>query len=110
MRVRNEAISRRVRELSPSVTLEIAARARAMRLAGEDVISLSAGELPFAPPEHAVEAASGALTEPETHRYDPAAGLPELREAVARKSGRGSGPPSGRSRSWCPTAPRRRSS
>ena len=93
MRIRNEAISRRVRELSPSVTLEIAARARAMRLAGEDVISLSAGELPFAPPARAIEAAKRALEDQETHRYGPAAGLPELREAVARKSGCGSGLP-----------------
>ncbi len=62
-----------------------------MKAAGEDVIGYGAGEPDFPTPAHIVEAAAAACRDPRNHRYTPAAGLPELREAVAAKTARDSG-------------------
>ncbi len=84
-------ISERVAAITPSATLAVDARAKALRAAGEDVIVFAAGEPDFPSPAHVVEAAAAACADPRNHRYTPAAGLPELREAVAAKTRRDSG-------------------
>lgn len=65
-----------------SATLEMTARAAALRAAGKDVVSLSAGEPDFATPEYIAEAAIRAIRDGETH-YPPVGGLPPLRAAIA---------------------------
>lgn len=77
-------LSCRARALRPSLTLEISARAKALRAKGQDICSLSAGEPDFETPDFIVEAARKALLDGVT-RYGPAAGDPELRAAVADK-------------------------
>lgn len=77
-------LSCRARALRPSLTLEISARAKALRAKGHDICSLSAGEPDFETPDFIVEAARKALSDGVT-RYGPAAGDPELRAAVAEK-------------------------
>jgi aspartate/methionine/tyrosine aminotransferase len=84
-------VSARIAAVSESATLAIDAKARALRAAGEDVIAFGAGEPDFPTPEHIVEAAVAACRDPRNHRYTPAAGLPELREAIAAKTARDSG-------------------
>jgi aspartate aminotransferase len=84
-------ISERVAAITPSATLAVDARAKALRAAGEQVVVFAAGEPDFASPAHVVEAAAAACRDPRNHRYTPAAGLPELREAVAAKTRRDSG-------------------
>ncbi len=76
-------ISHRIGAIAPSATLTITSKAKALRAAGEPVIGFGAGEPDFPSPAHVVEAAIAAAREPRMHRYSPAAGLPELREAVA---------------------------
>lgn len=85
------ALSRRVTDISESVTLAITAKAKALRAAGHDVISFGAGEPDFPTPAHVVAAARDACADPSMHKYTPAAGLPALREAVAAKTMRDSG-------------------
>ncbi|MDR7897686.1 pyridoxal phosphate-dependent aminotransferase [Thermosynechococcus sp. JY1334] len=74
----------RVMRVTPSVTLAIDAKAKAMRAAGEDICSFSAGEPDFDTPAHIREAAKTALDQGKT-RYGPAAGEPALRQAIATK-------------------------
>jgi len=71
--------------------LAVDARAKALKAAGEDVIGFGAGEPDFPTPAHIVEAAAAACHDPANHRYTPAAGLPELRQAIATKTARDSG-------------------
>lgn len=77
-------IARRAASLSPSLTLAIDAKAKAMKAAGEDVVGFGAGEPDFDTPPHIKEAAARALSEGFT-KYTPSAGIPELREAIAEK-------------------------
>ncbi len=77
-------IASRVGQIAPSLTLEIAARARAMKEAGLDICSFSAGEPDFDTPEHIKAAAVRALESGKT-KYGPVAGEPELRAAIASK-------------------------
>ncbi len=84
-------ISERVGAITPSATLAVDARAKALKAAGEDVIVFAAGEPDFPSPAHVVEAAAAACRDARNHRYTPAAGLPELRAAVAAKTRRDSG-------------------
>ncbi|WP_320667897.1 pyridoxal phosphate-dependent aminotransferase [Prochlorococcus sp. MIT 1307] len=77
-------ISQRAVALQPSLTLAISAKAKALKQEGKDICSLSAGEPNFDTPEFITEAAVQALRDGIT-RYGPAAGDPELREAVASK-------------------------
>jgi aspartate/methionine/tyrosine aminotransferase len=86
-----QRISARVAAVSESATLAIDAKAKALKAAGEDVIGFGAGEPDFPTPAHIVEAAVAACRDPRNHRYTPAAGLPELREAIAAKTLRDSG-------------------
>ena len=84
-------ISRRIAAIAESPTLAVDAKAKALQGAGKPVINFGAGEPDFPTPEHIVEAAAAACRDPRNHRYTPAPGLPELREAVAAKTERDSG-------------------
>jgi len=84
-------ISARVAAVSPSATLAVDAKAKALRAAGADVIGFGAGEPDFPTPEHIVEAAVAACHDPVNHHYTPTAGIAPLREAVAAKTERDSG-------------------
>jgi aspartate aminotransferase len=86
-----ERLSRRASAISPSATLAVDAKAKALRAAGEDVIGFGAGEPDFATPDYIVEAAVIAARDPANHHYTAAAGLPDLREAIAAKTMRDSG-------------------
>ena len=77
-------LAARARELQPSLTLAITARARQLRSEGHDICSLSAGEPDFDTPAFIRRAASDALESGHT-RYGPVAGEPALREAIAAK-------------------------
>jgi aspartate/methionine/tyrosine aminotransferase len=83
-------VSRKVGAIAESATLAVDAKAKALKAAGEKVISFGAGEPDFPTPEHIVEAAVAACRDPANHKYTPAAGLPELREAIAAKTARDS--------------------
>src|SRR5947207_13150949 len=84
-------VSARVSAISESATLAVEAKAKALKAAGRPVIGFGAGEPDFPTPGYIVEAAQRACAEPRFHKYTPAAGLPELREAVAAKTARESG-------------------
>ncbi|MET4781077.1 pyridoxal phosphate-dependent aminotransferase [Glaciihabitans sp. UYNi722] len=84
-------ISRRIAAIAESATLKVDAKAKALQAAGRPVISFAAGEPDFATPDHIVDAAVAAARDPKNHRYTPAAGLPELREAIAAKTLKDSG-------------------
>src|SRR5512134_3143312 len=84
-------ISRRIAAISESATLAVDSKAKALKAAGKAVIGFGAGEPDFPTPDYIVEAAAEACRDPRWHRYTPAGGLPELREAVAAKTLRDSG-------------------
>ena len=84
-------ISTRIASIAESATLKVDAKAKALQAQGRPVISYAAGEPDFQTPAHIVEAALAAVKDPKNYRYTPAAGLPELREAVAAKTKRDSG-------------------
>lgn len=84
-------VSIRIGAIAESATLKVDAKAKSLRAAGRPVISFATGEPDFATPAHIVAAASAAVLDPQNHRYTPAAGLPELREAIAAKTLRDSG-------------------
>jgi aspartate aminotransferase len=84
-------VSRRIGAIAESATLKVDAKAKALKASGRPIISYGAGEPDFPTPEHIVEAAVAAVLDPKNHRYTPAAGLPELREAIAEKTRRDSG-------------------
>jgi len=79
-------LASRIADVKPSATLEVAARARALRQQGVDIVSFTAGEPDFDTPQHICEAARTAIEQGKT-KYLPAAGLPELKQAVAREAG-----------------------
>jgi aspartate aminotransferase len=84
-------ISRRIGSIAESATLAVDAKAKALKAAGRPVIGFGAGEPDFPTPDYIVEAAVAAARNPKYHRYSPAAGLPELRAAIAEKTMRDSG-------------------
>lgn len=84
-------IARRIAAIAESATLKVDAKAKSLQAAGRPVISYAAGEPDFATPQNIVEAASRAVLDPKNHKYTPAAGLPDLREAIAAKTARDSG-------------------
>jgi aspartate/methionine/tyrosine aminotransferase len=84
-------IAARVAAITPSATLAVDSKAKALKAAGEPVIGFGAGEPDFPTPAHIAEAAAEACLVPANHRYTPAAGLPALKEAVAAKTLRDSG-------------------
>jgi len=77
-------ISERAAQLTPSLTLSIDSKAKAMKAEGIDVCGFGAGEPDFDTPEHikagAIEALQAGFT-----KYTPSAGIPELRAAIAEK-------------------------
>ena len=77
-------LAARVQQVTPSMTLAISAQAKAMKAEGLDVCSFSAGEPDFDTPGHIRAAAKQALDSGMT-RYGPAAGEPQLRQAIATK-------------------------
>ncbi len=84
-------LSARIAAVSPSATLAVDAKAKALKAQGENVIGFGAGEPDFPTPEHIVAAAEVACRDPRNHKYTPTAGLPELREALVAKTRRDSG-------------------
>ena len=77
-------LAQRLRNIQPSLTLAIDAKAKAMKASGIDVCSFSAGEPDFDTPDHIKAAAKTALDQGKT-RYTAAAGIPELKQAIAAK-------------------------
>ncbi|TKV29456.1 pyridoxal phosphate-dependent aminotransferase [Arthrobacter sp. NamB2] len=84
-------ISRRIDSIAESATLAVDAKAKALKAAGRPVIGFGAGEPDFPTPGYIVEAAIEAARQPRFHRYSPAGGLPELKQAIAEKTLRDSG-------------------
>jgi aspartate aminotransferase len=83
-------IADRLNRISPSQTIAITSKARALKAAGRDIISLSAGEPDFDTPDHIKQAAIAAIQSGDT-KYTDVAGTAALRKAVAEKFKRDSG-------------------
>ena len=86
----NYRISQRAAALSPSLTLAIDAKAKAMKADGQDVVGFGAGEPDFDTPQHIKDACAKALAAGFT-KYTPSSGIPELRQAIADKFQRENG-------------------
>ncbi len=83
-------VSKRLQRISPSLTLAVTGKAKALKKQGVDILSFAAGEPDFDTPPHIREAAYRAIREGKT-RYTPAKGMPELIEAVREKFRRDNG-------------------
>jgi aspartate aminotransferase len=88
---RQRRISARIGAIAESATLKVDAKAKELKAAGRPVIGFGAGEPDFPTPDYVVEAAVDACRDPKNHRYTPAGGLPELKQAIAEKTRRDSG-------------------
>ena len=88
---RDRRVSRRIGAIAESATLKVDAKAKALKAEGRPVIGFGAGEPDFPTPAYVVEAAVDACRDPQNHRYTPAGGLPELKQAIAEKTLRDSG-------------------
>lgn len=77
-------VADRLNRISPSQTIVISTRARALKAEGRNIISLSAGEPDFNTPDNIAQAAVKAIAAGQT-RYTDVAGTPELRKAVAER-------------------------
>lgn len=86
-----QTLSDRINHVTPSATLAVDSKAKAMKAAGLDVIGFGAGEPNFPTPANVVEAAAAACRDPKNYKYTPTPGLPELRQAIADKVKRDSG-------------------
>ncbi len=86
----NYRITNRAASLSPSLTLAIDAKAKAMKAEGQDVVGFGAGEPDFDTPQHIKDACAKALAAGFT-KYTPSSGIPELRQAIAGKFQRDNG-------------------
>ena len=84
-------ISNRLAQISPSATLAVDAAAKELKAQGRPVIGFGAGEPNFSTPDYIVEAAQAACADPVMHHYSPVKGLPQLRDAIAKKTLRDSG-------------------
>jgi aspartate aminotransferase len=84
-------VSARVGGIAESATLAVDAKAKALKASGRPVIGFGAGEPDFPTPDYIVEAAVEACRDPRNHRYTPAGGLPDLKQAIAEKTRRDSG-------------------
>lgn len=87
----NGRVSQRIAAIAESATLAVDAKAKALKAAGRPVIGFGAGEPDFPTPDYIVDAAVEAARQPRFHRYSPAGGLPELKQAIAEKTMRDSG-------------------
>jgi aspartate aminotransferase len=83
-------LAKRVQQLTPSTTLAITAKAKALKKQGHDVIGLGAGEPDFNTPEPILRAAEEAMRAGHT-KYTPSGGIPELKQAIAEKFQRDNG-------------------
>ena len=81
-------LSHNVQRVQPSVTMQISAKAAAMRADGIDVVTLSAGEPDFDTPQNIKEAGIRAIAEGFTKYTTPGSGIVELKEAICRKFAR----------------------
>ena len=77
-------VAKKMSTLSPSLTLAISAKAKAMKAAGESVVSFGVGEPDFNTPENIIQAAKTALDNGQT-KYTPSSGLLSLRKAICEK-------------------------
>jgi aspartate aminotransferase len=77
-------LAQRATILTPSLTLSIDSKAKAMKAEGIDVCGFGAGEPDFDTPEH-IKAAARAAIESGFTKYTPSSGIPELRQAIADK-------------------------
>jgi aspartate/methionine/tyrosine aminotransferase len=84
-------ISARIAGITPSATLAVDAKVKALKAEGRPVIGFGAGQPDFPTPDYVVEAAAAAVRDRANHGYTAAAGLPEFREALAAKTLRDSG-------------------
>ena len=84
-------ISARIGGIAESATLAVDAKAKALKAEGRPVIGFGAGEPDFPTPEPIVAAAAAACHDPVNHRYSPAGGLPDLKQAIVEKTARDSG-------------------
>jgi aspartate aminotransferase len=84
-------VSARIAAIAESATLAVDGKAKALKAAGRPVIGFGAGEPDFPTPDYIVEAAAIATKVVANHRYTPATGLPELRQAIVDKTKRDSG-------------------
>jgi aspartate aminotransferase len=84
-------VSARIAGIKPSATLAVDAKAKALKAEGRPVIGFGAGQPDFPTPDYIVEAAAASVLDRANHGYTAAAGLPELREAIAAKTLRDSG-------------------
>lgn len=80
----NTRLAKKISAVSPSLTLAITAKAKAMKAAGEDVVSFGAGEPDFSTPQNIAAAAKKAIDDGKT-KYTPSSGLPALKEAICKK-------------------------
>ncbi len=83
-------VSKRIAAIAESATLAVDSKAKALKAAGRPVIGFGAGEPDFPTPDYIVNAAIEAAKIPANHRYTPTPGLPELREAIVKKTKRDS--------------------
>jgi len=83
-------VAARIAAIAESATLAVDAKAKALKAAGRPVIGFGAGEPDFPTPAYVVEAAAAATKVVANHRYTPAAGLPEMRQAIVDKTKRDS--------------------
>ena len=83
-------ISRRIAAIAESATLAVDSKAKALKAAGRPVIGFGAGEPDFPTPDYIVQAAIDAASKVANHRYTPAGGLPDLKEAIIAKTKRDS--------------------
>ena len=83
-------VSKRIAAIAESATLAVDSKAKALKAAGRPVIGFGAGEPDFPTPDYIVDAAIAAAKTPANHRYTPTPGLPELREAIVKKTKRDS--------------------
>jgi aspartate/methionine/tyrosine aminotransferase len=88
---RARRVSSRIGAIAESATLKVDAKAKSLKAEGRPVIGFGAGEPDFPTPAYIVEAAVDACRDPKNHRYTPAGGLPELKQAIADKTLRDSG-------------------
>jgi len=83
-------VSKRIAAIAESATLAVDGKAKALKAAGRPVIGFGAGEPDFPTPDYIVNAAIEAAKLPANHRYTPTPGLPELRDAIVKKTKRDS--------------------
>ena len=83
-------VSKRIAAIAESATLAVDSKAKALKAAGRPVIGFGAGEPDFPTPDYIVNAAIDAAKLPANHRYTPTPGLPELRDAIVKKTKRDS--------------------